>query len=53
MARHVRIRVSGGWYHVFTRGHNRERIFSCDEDCEHFLELVAAMREQYRLRVYA
>ena len=49
----MRIRVSGGWYHVFTRGHNRERIFACDEDCAHFLELVAAMRAQYRLRVHA
>ena len=27
MARHVRIRVSGGWYHVFTRGHNRGSLF--------------------------
>ena len=25
MARHGRIRVGGGWCHVFTRGHNRPK----------------------------
>ena len=53
MARHVRIRVAGGWYHVFTRGHNREGLFGCDEDYGHFLDLVERMRELYRLRVPA
>jgi len=53
MARHVRIRVSGGWYHVFTRGHNRENILCCDEDRLHFLALVEQMREQYRVGIYA
>ena len=53
MARHARIRVSGGWYHVFTRGHNREQIFCCETDCEHFLELIGEMREQFRVRVIA
>lgn len=53
MARHVRIRVSGGMYHVFTRGHNRESIFCHDRDVEHFLELVQEMRETFGMRVYA
>ena len=48
MARHVRIRVCGGWYHVFNRGHNREEIFSDRGDREHFLELPGTMREQFR-----
>ena len=53
MARSARIRVSGGWYHVFSRGHNREAVFSADGDREHFLALVAQMRERFRVRVYA
>jgi REP element-mobilizing transposase RayT len=53
MARHVRIRVLGGWYHVCTRGHNRERIFTDSRDYTHFQELVGAMRERFRVRVYA
>ena len=53
MARHVRIRVMGGWYHVFSRGHNRERIFADRGDYIHFLELVEVMRERFRVRVYA
>ena len=53
MARHVRIRVSGGWYHVFTRGHNREDIFERDADREHFLGLVEEIRERCGVRVHA
>jgi putative transposase len=53
MARHARFRVAGGWYHVFTRGHNREAVFGNEEDCEHFLELVERMRELYGIRVHA
>ena len=53
MARHVRIRVCGGWYHVFSRGHNREGIFSDRGDYVHFLEQVEAMRERLRVRAYA
>ena len=53
MARHVRIRVGGGWYHVTSRGHNREAIFSGRGDGIHFLELLEAMRERFRVKVYA
>ena len=53
MARQVRIRVSGGMYHVFTRGHNREVLFCHKADGEHFLELLKEMRERFRMRVYA
>lgn len=45
--------MCGGWYHVCSRGHNREALFLGREDYGHFLELVAAMREQFRVRVYA
>ena len=53
MARPVRIRVSGGWYHVFSRGHNRDRIFSGDGDYAHFVSLVGVLRERFGVRVHA
>jgi REP element-mobilizing transposase RayT len=53
MARHVRIRVSGGWYHILARGHNRERIFGGEADYADFLGRLQEMRQRYRVRVVA
>ena len=53
MARHPRINVAGGWYHVFNRGQDREAIFEADEDYRHFLELIGVLHERYRVHVYA
>jgi len=53
MARAVRIRVAGGWYHVFSRGHNREAIFGGDRDYRHFLELLGELQAVWRVPVHA
>jgi hypothetical protein len=53
MARPVRIRVADGWYHVMGRGRDRGRLFGDDAERQRFLELLAAMRERFCLRVYA
>jgi len=53
MARQARVRVGGGWYHVFARGHNRERIFSDPGDYQHFLEKLEGMVDLFRVRVHA
>ena len=53
MARAARIRVSGGWYHVCSRGHNREGVFSDATDYSHFVDLLEEMRERFRVRLYA
>ena len=53
MTRPIRINVAGGWYHVFNRGQDRQRIFEGKRDYEHFLELVGEMHRQYRVRLYA
>ena len=53
MARKASVRVAGGWYHACSRGHNREMIFGEERDYTHFLELLDAMREQFRVRVHA
>jgi REP element-mobilizing transposase RayT len=53
MARHVRVRVAGGMYHVCSRGDHRGLLFCHDEDVEHFLGLLREAVERYRMRVYA
>ncbi len=53
MARPLRIDVEGGWYHVTSRGIERRAIFREDADRRHFLELLEAVREQFRLRIHA
>jgi len=32
---------SGGYYHIYNRGNNREDIFREDRNCRHFLRLYA------------
>jgi REP element-mobilizing transposase RayT len=53
MARPVRIRVAGGWYHAFTRGEGGRALFGDDRDREHFIGLLPEMRERFRVRVHA
>ncbi len=53
MARPLRIDIPGGWYHITGRGNNRQAIFLDDRDRRHFLELLEAMRERYRVRLHA
>ncbi len=53
MTRPLRINVAGGWYHITARGHNRERIFSGQEDYVHFLELLEEMHVRFRVKIYA
>ena len=53
MARPLRRAIAGGWYHVTARGDNRQRIFGDARDEAHFGELLAEMRERYRVGVLA
>jgi REP element-mobilizing transposase RayT len=53
MARPLRIDVVGGWYHVTARGNERRAIYRRHSDRAHFLELLAAMRDAYRLVLHA
>ncbi len=40
MARPLRIAYENAWYHVMNRGKQRQKIFHCDEDYRHFLDIV-------------
>jgi REP element-mobilizing transposase RayT len=53
MTRPLRKNMVGGWYHVFGRGLERREIFADDRDQRHLLELLAEMRERYRIVVHA
>lgn len=53
MARPLRIDVEGGIYHVVTRGIDRNPIFRLDGDREHFLDLMAAMYQRFRISFLA
>jgi REP element-mobilizing transposase RayT len=45
--------VKDGWYHVMGRGVNRGVIFKHVRDRGHFVELLEAMRERFRVRIHA
>ena len=53
MARPLRVNVAGGWYHLTNRGQNRQKIFLCNEDRLHFLDLIGEMPVAFGVRVYA
>ena len=53
MARHLRIHIADGWYHVTTRGIERRVVFEDPRDYEHFLELLAEMVSRYGVKVHA
>jgi REP element-mobilizing transposase RayT len=40
MARHSRVDVEGGLYHLITRGNNRRTIFEAPADYHKFLSLL-------------
>jgi len=53
MARPLRVQFKNGWYHVTSRGNQRQRIYLDDGDRRHFLELLAEMSERHAVEVHA
>ena len=53
MARPLRMQYGGAWYHVTSRGQERQAIFRDDKDWRHFLKLLEATIERYRVRIHA
>ena len=52
MARKPRALITGGIYHVTSRGNERQAIFRDDRDREQFLENLADSAAIYQVRVY-
>ncbi|MFO7535741.1 MAG: transposase, partial [Kiritimatiellia bacterium] len=53
MARPLRIQLKGGWYPVTARRWKGERLYYDKADRLHFLDLLGAMVERYRVRLHA
>lgn len=53
MARKPRIEFEGAFYHVITRGNQRQKIFRDEEDFGKYLELLARYKDLYKYRLYA
>src|SRR3989338_8142800 len=53
MARKPRLEFSGAFYHVITRGNNKQKIFVDDEDYKIFLERLRLYKERFKFIIYA
>jgi putative transposase len=53
MARKPRIEYEGAFYHVITRGNQRQRIFKGDDDFQKYISLLAFYKERYKYSLYA
>lgn len=53
MARPLRLEYPGAWWHVLSRGVDREDIFLGDQDRRRFLRLLAVVIPHFRWRLHA
>ena len=53
MARQWRIEYPGAYYHVLSRGNDRQNIFRSDRDRKTFLKLLANFPERFQIEVFA
>lgn len=53
MARKPRIEYEGAFYHVITRGNQRQKIFTDEKDYSKYFEILARYKSQYKYRLYA
>ncbi len=53
MARLPRLALPGYPHHVIQRGNNRQAVFSCDEDRQYLLDLLAENAAGFRVAVHA
>lgn len=53
MARKPRIEYEGAFYHIITRGNQRQKIFKDKEDFIKYLEVLTRYKSQYKYFLYA
>ncbi|MGB9499489.1 MAG: transposase [Dissulfuribacterales bacterium] len=53
MARQWRIEYPGAFYHILSRGNERQEIFRLDDDREMFLELIGDFSSRFQIDVFA
>jgi putative transposase len=52
MARKPRIEFEGAFYHVVTRGNQRQKIFRDERDFLKYLEILSHYKRRYWFRLY-
>ncbi len=53
MARQLRIEYEGAFYHIISRGNQRNRIFFEDSDFMKFIEILKRTKERYNYILHA
>ncbi|MDA3894657.1 MAG: transposase [Desulfobacteraceae bacterium] len=53
MARQWRIEYPGAFYHILSRGNERQVIFRSDDDREMFLNLIGELSDRFQIDVFA
>ena len=53
MPRKPRIEYAGAFYHVITRGNQKQKIFKDTRDYEKYLQIVASYKQRQHFHVYA
>lgn len=53
MARKPRIEYNGAFYHVITRGNQRQKIFKDKLDCTKYLKVLSDYKDRYKYFLYA
>lgn len=53
MARRPRIEFDGAFYHVITRGNQRQKVFKDKEDYTRYLAILGDYKERYKYFLYA
>ncbi|MGO9015442.1 MAG: transposase [Dissulfurispiraceae bacterium] len=53
MARKPRIEFEGAFYHVITRGNQKQKIFRDTEDLQKYLEILGRYKDRYKYYLYA
>ena len=53
MPRKPRIEYDGAFYHIITRGNQKQKIFKEPPDYQKYLKILAAYKQRYHFRLYA
>ncbi len=53
MPRPPRLEFEGAFYHIFSRGNNRQPIFYSDDDRNFFLKVLEECREKFQVKMFA
>jgi len=53
MPRQARIVLPNCPHHIIQRGHNRQDVFTCDDDYLYYLDNLRKLKEEFKCEVYA